>query len=573
MPKYSITDPQSGRTVTVSGAKPPTQTDADNIFKTAGLRGTPTTPQAPVDNRGFFEKAQNFLASASPTIANIATLGLAGQGQRSQQQQQDQTGSFERSQALTKQAAALPNTDPRKKQLLDQARSIMDVSGQQAQSFQEDLSGRQRAAAITEGDLDRSNAEFALRRGFGQTSELASFLAPQAQLGRLAPAGTAATQTVSGALKAIPGIETAGRRIAGAGLAGAFPGLLSGVSQASLQAEDIKEGGIDVIEGTLLGAGFGAGIQGVSEFGRWVKEGTKVLPEKARKAAKGVYESTLKDNVKDQKFYRQAGGKDAVIDDAVRLRVPMTKQGVQQELGKYGQEYGNLVDDALAKSNKAGQRVSIVDLLKETREETLSSLNRPETRTQYNAAKNYFDDALKFYSKNPNNTWADANDVRKLLDQEVGGQILDKFDQGQKFAMKRFASTLRSNFKSNFPELKDPIRRYQLLSGLSDAFKKEPVFGLPEITTGLAGAAVTGGTGIIPGLIGGTAARSPGLKRAAATAVLRNVPEQVVSTAKSAIQPSRIPEQAAPIMGAIQRAISNENKSKTQRKRLPGNSL
>jgi hypothetical protein len=40
MPKYSIKDPQTGKTVTVSGAKPPTQEQADNIFKAAGLRST-----------------------------------------------------------------------------------------------------------------------------------------------------------------------------------------------------------------------------------------------------------------------------------------------------------------------------------------------------------------------------------------------------------------------------------------------------------------------------------------------------------------------------------------------------
>lgn len=38
MPKYKITDPQSGRVVTVSGEKPPTQQDAESIFKQAGLR-------------------------------------------------------------------------------------------------------------------------------------------------------------------------------------------------------------------------------------------------------------------------------------------------------------------------------------------------------------------------------------------------------------------------------------------------------------------------------------------------------------------------------------------------------
>ncbi len=38
MAKYKITDPQSGKTVTISGDKPPTQADAEGIFEAAGLR-------------------------------------------------------------------------------------------------------------------------------------------------------------------------------------------------------------------------------------------------------------------------------------------------------------------------------------------------------------------------------------------------------------------------------------------------------------------------------------------------------------------------------------------------------
>jgi hypothetical protein len=38
MSKFKITDPQSGRTVTVSGDRPPSQQDAERIFKDAGLR-------------------------------------------------------------------------------------------------------------------------------------------------------------------------------------------------------------------------------------------------------------------------------------------------------------------------------------------------------------------------------------------------------------------------------------------------------------------------------------------------------------------------------------------------------
>jgi hypothetical protein len=46
MAKYKITDPQSGKTVTISGDKPPTQADAEEIFSKAGLRDNqPVTDQ------------------------------------------------------------------------------------------------------------------------------------------------------------------------------------------------------------------------------------------------------------------------------------------------------------------------------------------------------------------------------------------------------------------------------------------------------------------------------------------------------------------------------------------------
>lgn len=503
--------------------------------------------QSQIDDRNVLQKFGDFLSKASPTIANLRLIGslpeLAKRTGETERATEETLGLIRRARATQ---------DPQEAERLREQASQL---GQPADELQQQIETTQRVGAVSDRDLERSTEEFALRRGLAQAFETGSFLAPQ----------TTAFQSLRG----LPGVATAGQRIAGAGLAGALPGVFSGLTQASLTAEDIKEGGVDVLEGSLVGGLTGAVFQTVPEFSNWVKESKQVVPQKIRKIAKSVYSDTLKDNVKDLTFYKQAGGRDQVVEDSIRLRIPNTKQGVQRELVRYGDEYGSIVDDALARSEKAGQKVSVVKFIEETRDDVLNRLNRPETRTQYKAAKNYFDDAIKTYGKNPDNTWADANDLRKFIDSEVGGQVLSETDQGRKYALKQVASKIRNAFKDNFPELKDPIKRYQLLSGLSDAFRKEPVFGLPEITLTATGAVTAGGPGGLTGLLGGIAARSPGLRRATAGQVLRSIPERTVEVTRQAVQPSRLPQQATPLMGAIQRALRNESQSKQEQRRLP----
>lgn len=79
MPKYQIKDNQSGKTVTIEGATPPTQSDAENIFKQAGLRnniptGTVSALQLPPDQRGAFAADQQ---KKSQGLADtLRTIGL-----------------------------------------------------------------------------------------------------------------------------------------------------------------------------------------------------------------------------------------------------------------------------------------------------------------------------------------------------------------------------------------------------------------------------------------------------------------------------------------------------------------
>lgn len=65
MPTYKITDNQTGKTVTVTGNTPPTESDAEQIFKDAGLRNG--------DNKSLFQKT----TSKAPLVGAILG-GLIG---------------------------------------------------------------------------------------------------------------------------------------------------------------------------------------------------------------------------------------------------------------------------------------------------------------------------------------------------------------------------------------------------------------------------------------------------------------------------------------------------------------
>jgi len=51
----------------------------------------------------------------------------------------------------------------------------MQGSGQEMDQFQSDLAKKQDVARISEKEIDRGPEQFALRRGIGQSAELAAF--------------------------------------------------------------------------------------------------------------------------------------------------------------------------------------------------------------------------------------------------------------------------------------------------------------------------------------------------------------------------------------------------------------
>jgi len=208
-------------------------------------QNVPEPFEQPTDNTTS-QKIADFLGlkNVKNNIDTVANFG--GQGARSDKAGESATQAFQQAQILTKQAQQ--EKDPtKKKALLDQARLIMSQSGEQMDSFRTDLDQRQLDSGITEKDMTRGNLDFALRRGVGQSGELASWLLPT---------------------KAV-----AGGKIAQGALRGAIAGGAQGVANAS-QADSIGEAAIDVASGTTVGGIFGGLFAAGTEVAKGV--GSKV---------------------------------------------------------------------------------------------------------------------------------------------------------------------------------------------------------------------------------------------------------------------------------------------------------
>lgn len=413
--------------------------------------------------------------------------------------------SFKNSQELIYKAKR--ESDPAtKKMLLDASRSVDEGNSGLVDELSSQINDLQKQAGITETDLKGSNLGFAVKRGIGGAAELAAMGLPSLDVVKK---GLAAAKTAG----AVP-------RIIGAASTGLTQGGLGGLADASVASEDP----LDAVKKILTAGATGAATSGALQTGAEGINAVKSGKNKITDAAKNLYGSTLKENIKDQKFYKQAGGKDLVIEDAIRLNLPPTKEGVRNELLNFGEEFNNKVDDALLKSQKFGQKADLAKLYSEAKQKTIDDLQGPENRNLLKQAQDYFDAADKIYlaPESKSVDFAQINELRKKLDSRVGEILQQDISNGEGKAYKNFASILRENFKTNFPELKDDFRKYHLLSGLAEAMQKEPSFGL----TDLVGATLFSPGGIpgaAAGYVGTKAVRSPGLKRTLSGKVISNL--------------------------------------------------
>jgi hypothetical protein len=242
MPRYTITNPATGEKVTVEGSKPPTQADAQAIFtevanrkarQTAPTQAAPAAPQ-----QSTSQQVADFLGVGT-TKNNIDTVtSFADQRRRTAEASFDSTHAFQTSKALIEAAKQEPDKT-KKRALLDQSKAIMEQSDTNMQGFQEDLTQRQFDSGITEKDMTRGNLDFALRRGLGQSGELASWLLPA---------------------KVAPIAAGAKGRIITSGARGFVGGTGQGVAGAA-QADSVGEAAQDIVKGGMVGAGLGIGVQ------------------------------------------------------------------------------------------------------------------------------------------------------------------------------------------------------------------------------------------------------------------------------------------------------------------------
>ena len=443
----------------------------------------------PEDNRTGFQKVTDFVGLKS-TVGNIGALGFSGQGGRTQQAGQTSNNAFQQSQQLTQLAKQEINPQ-KKKQLLDQARAIMQGSGEQMDEFQTDLSKRQDVARISEKEIERGPEQFAIRRAIGQSAELAALLMPLTKEARAAQA----------ALK----LGTAGNRIVQAGKIGATAGGLQGVAGSTREADTLTEAGIRIGGGTIVGGVTGATLQGVFEGGKW---GFDKLKGKVRETAINAYKKTLKNNIRDKKFYKQYGGEDKIIKDTVKYKIANTKNGVINQLDDYGDEFGKIMKKEADKMQANGDRINVAQAFKRAKAKVQENFSHDKTLLKQ--VNNWFD-ANKFYSQKTNVLPGTSNQIRIKFDRKVG-QLVTGDTIGADAGRKAFATELRNAFKGIAQEeTKDAITKYSLLSGLADAMQKEPKFGLTEAA--LAGASPGTGMMNLVELLLGKAARSPGLRR------------------------------------------------------------
>lgn len=493
------------------------------------------------DKKSGAQKVADFMGLGT-TLKNITTIGGTPiVASRTNEFAKTSGDAFKQSQELIKQAKS--EKDPaKKKALLDQSRQIMQ--GVDTEGFNQRLQKDQETMGITEKDLGRSNAEFAIRRGAGQTAELASYALPGAVGGPTTSVGQRF-------------LQSAGK--------GAISGGLQGVASASGESENIIDALARTGTGAVVGAGTGAVLQGAFETVAGVKNAFTKTAGKAKNALTDMYRSTLKDNIKDQKFYQQYGGEEAVLKDSIKYNVPATKNGVNAELSRYGKEYNRTITEEAAKLERTGKKINISQAFNNAKARVKQQLGYDQALLDQ--ANSWFDKNASKYANQTSAMAKSANNLRINLDRKVG-DIITQDAVGSDAARKAFATELRMAFKEKASQkTKDAIQKYHLLSGLSEAMQKEPKTSLPEMLGAIAGG-VSGGTfnllNSLAGLGASKAIRSPGLKRVVISGLSRASSTQRV--VPSAINPSVV---VNPAVSALQRALDNTRKAKTNKEKLP----
>lgn len=236
MPKYKVTDPQTGRSFQLTGDSPPTEEELTQVFSSASnvKQATPVAQQNPLEKIiGAGRQAVKFFQPALEQVGTQIGTGLALGGEAGQLTAE--TGRRSADQARMWVQQAQQETNPtRKRALLDAAKAVSQTGGQAATEL---VSGAEQQLGLQPGGQVasplRSGAAFALETG--------ATLAPGAPKG-------------SGALQRI---------LSAAGIGGLRGGAV-GASQGLLNAE---AGAGEIAQQAASGAGTGAALAGALQGG------------------------------------------------------------------------------------------------------------------------------------------------------------------------------------------------------------------------------------------------------------------------------------------------------------------
>lgn len=418
------------------------------------------------------------------------------------------------------------------KRLLSLAQQGSQLVGQQSKATQEQIASGQE-------NLGKGAVSTALQFGSMAVPQISGATTRMGRIGQTAFNG-ATSGSVLGASQAVLNAETTGRDTANMG-------LKFGPSSVG-----------DVLTGTIAGGVTGAAVQGVMEGVTGIKNLLSNVAKGNQQKIINIYSDTLKNNIKDERFYKQyKGGVEAVVKDSVKYDIAPTKTGVEKQLRDYGPQYGDIIENESSRLQQEGKRINLAQAYKRAHETVLKRFSHDATLEKQ--ADNWFQSNAQKYKNSTNALPKTANELRKRFDVKVG-DVLTPDAAPADAARKAFASELREEFKKLArPEVRDAIQKYQLLSGLSSAMQKEPKMGITEA----AFAALSPGNNLTD-LILGKAIRSPGLRRAVAQQGLKLASRPQIQSSAVNAKPFSIPT-----VSAIQRMLNKENEKNQSRSVLP----
>lgn len=193
MPRFDVQDPKTGKTVTVEGAKAPTQADAEGIFQKAGLRS----------------QEQSFPEQVARAVVPNVTSSL--------------TAPFDPNSEMNVNAAKRPQADPNSTYLERVPQAIQNAAGATVDLAKTAIPGGIEAGIMIGAPLSRSLTGAGLAKSLPRTAANIASKTPGMVKTVLNRAGAGFEQ--GGALSAIQGGDVVGGGAATAALNLLLPGL------------------------------------------------------------------------------------------------------------------------------------------------------------------------------------------------------------------------------------------------------------------------------------------------------------------------------------------------------------